>query len=371
MPSPVAPTTEPLPDSGIVRRVQRTGRSSLTVSLPKSWSDSLHLEHGDELQLRDMGGSRLELSPLHAGAGMAPRTRVATIDAGHAAPHMVARLLVGAYITGQDSVIITSKGELPQALRSEVHQTLQSMLGMAIVSDEAHRLEIQIFVDPTKHRLHRLLDQLVRMLRHELASCQKAVAEKDETALASLAMSEDEVDKIYRLIVRQLLLASDDYRIARDIGVLSHHFQLGYRMVAKMLEVTGDLILAISRELEVRSGEPTHLSEPVRREFGKMLGRLDEVLACTMEAFNEVSPIKANQTLEDLTVAVREAQAVGDKLVRLSPGKLSAARTQRVVTNFVTALEMLRIVNEVTVNRAIEPETVGHARGQLIPAGHE
>ena len=180
--------------------------------------------------------------------------RVLHLDVTDAPATAVGRLLVGSYITGQDQIVLSARGGLSVDQRREIHRTLDTLLGSSIVDDRATSIEVQNFLDPSRYEMPRLLHRAVELLQYELTDCLAALADGTLPSLDRLDASEAEVDRLYLLMARQLLLSSEDPRIARDVDAGSHHYQVGYRLVAKALEMTGDLVYGIG--VELRSNLP-------------------------------------------------------------------------------------------------------------------
>lgn len=343
---------------GFTRRVQRTGSSSLSITLPKAWTDSMNLETGDTLRFRDLGAGRLEISPANADVPSDRRQKLLRIDATGAPPKLLARLLIGAYITGQDQIVVTARAGLTPDQRQEVRRTVSHVLGMTVVEEESGGVEVQNFVDPGRYQFHRLMSQVVRMLRTELETCRDVLAGGGRSALQQLLPMEDEIDRFYLLMVRQLLLSSDDFQVARDIGVESHHYQIGYRLLAKVLEVTGDLVSGVGRELGDNLGGLQRLPKSALAGLIALIERVDQLLERTMDAFSRLSVVDANSTLNEIDRVLPAEQTLGDTLARHISDRRAAVAAQRIVSNLLMALEMLVIINEVTINRSVEPETV-------------
>jgi phosphate uptake regulator len=353
------------PGAGLTRRVQRTGATSLSVTLPKSWTDSMNLQTGDVLRFRDLGEGRLEISQANPEGPTDRRQRLLRVDATDVPPNLLARLLIGGYMTGQDQVMVTSRTGITPEQRQEIRRTVGHVLGMTVVEEDAKGVEIQNFVDPGRYQLHRLLNQLVRMIRAEIEACQRALETGDRAALGPLGSLEDEVDRFYLLMVRQLLLSSDDFQIARDIGVESHHFQIGYRLLAKTLELMGDLVAGVGRELQANLPGLRRMPKSALGDLRALLGRFDQLLARTLDAFSRLSAVDANATLNEIDRALPTDQDLGDALARRIPDRHVAVAAQRIVSDLVMATEMLVIFNEVTINRAVEPETVARTDRQV------
>ena len=364
MPNETLARAGPEEEHNALRSVQRTGLSSLTVTLPKAWADAFNVRTGSMVRFHDLGEGRLELSPAGRPPGEEGH-RTLHIEASDCPPQLLSRLLVGAYITGQDHVLITSRRELSGELRAEVERIARRVLGMSLIEDEPNRLEIRVFLDATKHRLPGLLDRVVRMIRLELELCRKALEAGDPAPLEKIAPVEEEIDRFYLLMARQILLASNDFQVARDIGVPSHHYQLGYRVVVKMLEVSADLLATVAEDLskEVTRGEDAE-------ELLSQLAQFDASLGQTMEAFREVSACCAHEALTEIEAWTLRQTMLSGSLIGRSRDKVGAARVQRILSSLGTAGELLAIINEITINRSVEPETVASGGGRAVVACH-
>ena len=303
----------------------------------------------------DLGEGRLESEPGGPRLG-----KVLRIDATEAPPNLLGRLLVGSYVTGHDHVLITARGGLRSPQRNEIRRMVDRILGMTVVGDTPAMVEVQNFIDPSKYELPRLLPHVVQLLRAELAQCRTALAGSEPPHLELIETMEDEIDQFYLLMVRQLLLSSDSPRIAHSIDVESHHYQIGYRLVAKVLELAGDLIQGIGAELGANLPGLRRLPRYVLRELTVPLDHLDHLLSRTMTAFTRVSVGEANTTLNLIHAAIPKDTALGERVLRHIQDGSVAVAAERIACNLVMALEMLIIINEVTINRSVEPETMAH-----------
>jgi len=298
----------------------------------------------------DLGRGRLVL-----GVPNGLPQKILRIDAAGASPTLIGRLLVGGYITGQDQAVVSARGGLTPEQRSEIHRVVDRLLGMSVVNEGETTVEVQNFIDPTKYELPRLIHREEELLRSELEICRGALSGDPPTPLDRLPAIEEEVDRLYLLMARQLLLSSDDPRVARGIHVESHHYQVGYRLVAKALEVVGDLVHGIGEDLQQHLAEIRRLPPSLTRELLHRLQRLEDDLARTMEAFTALSIDDANAILNEIAETAPKAADLGQVIARSVPDHKLAVATQRVVCNLTMALEMLVIINEVTLNRSVEP----------------
>ena len=305
-----------------------------------------------EPSIHDLGEGRLE-----AGTPDGRPQRVLRIDVTGAPPNLLGRLLVGSYITGQDQVFVSSRQGLSVGQREEIRRAVDRILGMTIVAESPNSIEVQNFLDPGKFELPRLLHRVVQMLRSELAILHGALMGEDSLRLPLIDDIEQEVDRFYILMVRQLLLSSESSRIARDIDVESHHYQIGDRLVAKVLEVIGDLIHGIGVDLQKHLPTLRRTAPRVVQELTARVERFDRLFARTMDAFGHLSLVEANSLLNSLGEILPEDAEYGQEIAERVRDRHTAVGAQRISCSLDMALEMLIMVNEVTINRGVEPST--------------
>ncbi len=342
-------------EGDVLRRVQRTGVASLTVTLPKWWVELVGVHHGTTLRFHDLGGGRIELSVETAESRPGhPRERALTVDARNAAPHLIPRLIVGAYVTGQDQVIVT--GHLARLQRNEINRAVAKLLGTSIVEDGKDRLVIQTFVDPTRYTVPRLLERLVHLLLDQVEVCRRGVLGVGPPDRTQIAVLEDEIDKIYRLMVRQLMLACGHYEVAKEVGVVHHHLHMGYRMIAKLFEDLGDHLFALGENLYPSEGGRWNVPEDVTKEIADRLERFATLLRRTATSFENASAEEANLVLNDVHSDVPDLRALARNLPARVPSQPDSLAVERVLEFLLDITQMLHVVNEVTINRAVDLE---------------
>jgi hypothetical protein len=88
--------------------------------------------------------------------------------------------------------------------------------------------------------------------------------------------------------------------------------------------------------------------------------------------------VDANATLNAIGEAMSKDADLSQRICRRIPNRTVAVAAQRIAYNLDMALEMMVIVNEVTINRAVEPETVARTGTRVAigprrspPSGNE
>lgn len=339
------------------RKVQKLGYSSLGVSLPKGWAESNGIRPGAlvSLSIEDDGSLRVRVGPFE----QYPFASEATIDADEwSEPEALTRMITGNYIVGCNTIRVRTREELSPSQLQEIHEAVRGLTGLTIVNQGPKFVTIENFVEPTRfpidgllRRLHYLTSRMEKLALGVLAG--EAAGNIDE-----VGRMEVEVDRLYWLVVRQLLLAAQNRAVAARIGVTEPRHLLGNRVVAVTLENVGDLWE------EIAMGT-SHLLKPTRRipkEFSKTVAetkqKLEEAVELTMAAFFANDLKKANEALDRQERLVREIRSY-------MPSGFSVRANQKrpVVSDGLFQLVLRPIehvtkyygtIAQITINRALE-----------------
>jgi phosphate uptake regulator len=231
-----------------IRKVQQVGYSTLVVSLPKEWAKEFGLKQGDVVSfVREDDGS-LRLYP---GIAEGEKSVIkCAVDADQCKEKgMLARVITGSYILGHDTIEIVSKRELTAEQLEEIISTIQKLNGIGIVEQSLRHVTVQCFVDPTKFPFDKLIRRLYVITSSMQAMALKALKESSVDLAKKAIKMEEEVDRIYWLAVRQLVVAARDREMAKKIGIERPERIAGNRVVLKALEKIGDLAEAMAKEV--------------------------------------------------------------------------------------------------------------------------
>jgi phosphate uptake regulator len=168
-----------------------------------------------------------------------------------------------------------------------------------------------------------------------------------------------EVDRLYWLVVRQLLLAAQNRTISGRIGVTEPRHLLGDRVVTVGLENVGDLW----EELAAGVGPFLTPNRRIPREFAKMVGnlkgKLEEVIELTMTAFFANDLGRANSALDRQAALIRDVRAAAGSGSRSRSSQARGpVRTNGLLQLVLRPLEHIAkyygSIAQITINRALE-----------------
>ena len=340
------------------RKVQKLGYSSVGISLPKDWAEMNGMKPGSivTLAVEDDGSLRVRTGPAE---GPPPLEAVVDADEWHG-PEALTRMITGNYIVGRSTIRVRGREELSPGQLQEIHEAVRGLTGLTIVNQGPRFVTIENFAEPTRFPIDGLLRRLhyltVRMENLALG----VLTGSQEGNIEEVIRMEAEVDRLYWLVVRQLLLAAQSRTIAAKIGETEPRHLLGDRVVAVMLENVGDLW----EELARGSAALLRPRRRIPRDFAKTLARfktgLEKVMELTMSAFFTDNLEKADEAIdakESLEAEIKDfaERAPGMKCDRSGP----ICRTCTILRAILKPLEHVTkyygTIAQIVINRALEP----------------
>ena len=230
------------------RKIQLTGGSTYTVSLPKRWVEQMGLQRGSTVNVVQMDNLTLCIQPKGAKTEDKARRAVITVSDG-VTPESLIRRVVSAYLLGYNIIQIrTQQNRLDSAQRYAVKDfTRKKLVGTEILSDLPRDLTLQVLLSyaelSVKDALHRMSVISASMHRDAIIT----LATDDPRLAREVIAMDDEVDRFSLYVIRLLKAAVSDGHILREIGLYSPRECLGYRLITKSVERMADHAVNIAQ----------------------------------------------------------------------------------------------------------------------------
>jgi len=219
-----------------LRRVQEVGKGTLIVSLPKAWARRLGIQKGSILAVRETAKGQLVLEPF-TGREEEPASIVIRCDGKKR--EEVEWSIIGAYLLGYDTIELVARARLSSEVKSAIREAVRGLAGLEIVDEDLRRVVINCLVDPSAVAPRTLLARKNAITIGMHTDAITALITGDRS-LAEMVMDRDEeVDRLYFLLVRLLRTAIRDLKLAEKFQ-LSPIDCLDFRMAAKLIESIGD-----------------------------------------------------------------------------------------------------------------------------------
>jgi len=181
-----------------------------------------------------------------------------------------------------------------------------------------------------------------------------ALLGKRQDLAGEVLQMENEADRIYWLIVRQLILATTKLTAARDIGVSSPQHALGNRIVAKYLECIADCAENEAKEVIAIKDEDYAKFKSVIDEISEMDKSVRQISENTMKSFTKLDVALANKSIEDGIRAQSRNRRISDKIVDDISNRNVALAFRSIAWNLTETARYSQMIAEVTINRYLE-----------------
>jgi len=278
------------------RKVQKVGYSTLIVSLPKDWVEEVSLKQGDIVTFRRESDGGITVYP---GLTKERENHRYMIDADLCdGPNLLTRIITANYLTGHDTIQITSKKELSSRHLEEVRGVSRRLTGLGIVEQTLKSVTLQSFVDPTKFPIYGLMRRLQIILSSMLEQAVKSVVEGRIAMADEVLHMEEEADRIYWMIIRQLLLAVLDRRVAKEVGIEGPMHVVGNRVIAKSLEQMADSASHVALEAQKLKGDGKNVDPKITKGLLELSDKVRSLIEDSFNALMKGDVKKSNECIE-------------------------------------------------------------------------
>ncbi|ARM77166.1 phosphate signaling complex PhoU family protein [Acidianus manzaensis] len=340
-----------------VRRVQKFGKSTLMVSLPADWVKEVNLNPGESIYLEvDEDGSLKVYPPNLKTEGSSKDMKIQIRSS--TSPDLVSRIIYSLYILGYDKISIeTSEGPFNEDILRKLKDTVRSLIGLEIVSQDLTSIQIQSFLDPTKYNMSSLISRLSNTLKQMLHYLNLGIKEASRTFLQEVLELEKEVDRLYYLSLRQLLLAQVNRSLAYMIGVKRIQI-VGNRILMKAIEEASDEISEAASDLLSLHPEDLEVMKYSWDKIDMIVDQTAVVIDHVVKVLNKEDIKLVNEVLEELRtlrrVLMAEAIMAEDKLQKTETPTRVTVTFRSLNLRLYNAIRRMEPIAEIAFNRSVE-----------------
>lgn len=337
---------------GETRKIQFTGKSSFIVSLPKQWVTDLGLKKGDQIRVSRQGASALQILPLKFQTGVKQGDDATIEIGGEENPSPIIRKLISIYFLGFKTINIKPKsGILKPVQRTVIKNAVKGMLmGAEIISDSTSGITIQVLVNMLELSVDGALKRMIHLAKSMLNDAILAVKEENLDLAEEVINTDDEVDRFGFYIIRQLIIAIQNEHMLKEMGFNNVRNCLGYRLVVKNIERTGDHAVFIAKDLiEFKKGIKKQILMKIEDMNNFSISVLDD--AC-LSLFKE-DYVQADMIIKKADEVMKYEKKVLDATKSLKDDE-EIFRIRRMIENIRRISEYASDIAEIVLNINIE-----------------
>jgi len=268
-----------------IRKIQLTGGSTYIVSVPKDWAKNIGLKPGDHVSISIQPDMSLLITPRDAKPKQRESARILLdATAESKTPEEIAKEFIACYLAGYDIIHISFSQSLPK-YRAYLKDIIRRKLaGVEIIEESVNNLVAQCLLGyiefPIANALNRMHVLALSMHRDAIT----ALKLEDKILAEEVVQRDDEVDRLYFFIVRQLGIAVRSESVLKEMGLPSARFCLDYRLTTKIIERIADHAARIAET----AYSLDQLDIAIVGLVSKMSNKSNEVYEEAMKAFYEL-----------------------------------------------------------------------------------
>lgn len=215
-----------------LRKIQRTSGGTFFVCLPKRWAERNGLERGSAVAISEMVDGRLAIDPKYE----VERTpRVAFVKP----TSLLDREIEEKYLLGYDVIRVESKDRISVTDRESVKEAASHFVGLEIIEEDYSKIVMQCLLEPSTVPPEKILRRQYSIASGMHRDAVTALIEGDAPLAKNVVARDNEVNRLYFLLVRILRTVIQNGGLSEKLGILPIEC-LDYRLTASLVESIGD-----------------------------------------------------------------------------------------------------------------------------------
>lgn len=256
----------------------------------------MHLKSGDPVNIvREANNS---LSIMHHSERSSNSVNEATaIVLYEDSVDSLKRKIISVYLAGYNIMHLKSKsGRINPSQRDAVREVVRrNLVGTEIIADSSDVITIQVLLTLPELSVNTAVRRMFLIASSMHRDAMSSLAELNHELAKEVLKSDDEVDRFSLYILRNLVMATQNERILREIGLKSPADCLSYRVAVKSIERIADHSSGIADKcLKMKEKITKDLYEKIENMSNVSL----EVLSDSVEAFLRRDYVMADSVVD-------------------------------------------------------------------------
>ncbi len=226
--------------------MQMTGGSSYTISLPKEWIKSSNIKKNDPLGIIIQPDGSLTLTPELSGKPLETVKEFKLEDIDD--PEFLYRSLIGAYVSGFNTIKITSARRIPSYVHKAVRMFTQVSVGQEVSEETGKMIVIKDLLNPGEMPFKSTIQRMYVIVGGMEKDAIFALKSRDVELAKDVIVRDRDVNRLYWLIARQYNLLIKNVSLSREMG-MDVEQALNYLQISRVIERMGDQVVKIAENV--------------------------------------------------------------------------------------------------------------------------
>ena len=341
-----------------VRKVQFTGRSTYVLSLPKKWIEEMHIRAGDQVTLMRENDNSLSIIPVSAGGAVDGLPEATALILQSESSNSLKRKIVSMYLAGYNIIHLKLKsGRISPPLRDAVREVVRrNLVGTEMIADASDNITLQVLLSLPELSVSTAIRRMYLISSSMHSDSMSSLVELNQELAKEVIKSDDEVDRFSLYILRNLVMATQNGRVLREMGLKNPSDCLSYRVAVKSIERVADHACGIA-EKAIKLNEK--LPKDAVQKIEKMSRLALAVLGDSVESL-----LRRDYQLADKTVDAVDAIHELEKDALSAADKFSDSASVKLILEDIRrtaeyASDIAEAAMNETINAVIEKQSGG------------
>jgi len=277
------------------RKLQKTGGSTLIVSLPKKWTTKNKLKAGSEVLLSEQPDGTITVNPNQTNL----RKKIFIVKCNDEESQHLFRDLIGVYLAGGTEIKVIGNPRLTVKERKTIRKFSASVIGMEIIEEEATQAILTDMTNPGALPFRTAIKRLYKIVR-AMYNDSILILEGSEDLAADVVDRDKEADKLQWFIERQFNMMLENTNLSRQLEASSFEGVV-YSNVARYLERIADHACRLAEIGYVAGLIPGRKMLPLAKDAG-------DIMKEAMKSFINNDPRKATVIIDKGKKNMQKAQ---------------------------------------------------------------
>jgi phosphate uptake regulator len=247
------------------------------------------------------------------------------------------RKIISVYLAGYKTIHLRSRsGRINPAQRDAVREVVRrNLVGTEIITDSSDVITIQVLLTLPELSVNTAVRRMFLIASSMHKDAMSSLAELNYELAKEVIKSDDEVDRFSLYILRNLVMATQNERILREIGLKSTADCLSYRVAVKSIERVADHASGIADKcIKIQEKIPKDVYQKVERMSNLSLAALND----SVEAFLRRDYVMADSVVDK----AKSIRSLENDIISFLNKEDKIITTEHVNTNVRLMLEDIR-----------------------------
>jgi phosphate uptake regulator len=319
------------------RKVQRTGKSTFIVSLPKSWATKNSISAGSIIYINQGDNGALTLSTDRSEREMRVR-----LDIGDKTGEHLVRDIIGCYVGGYRTIEVTS-GHMSSIQKKDLHLIVNKLIGPEILEETINKVVIQDLLSSEELQSERALKRIRTVVKSMISDSLSSLLNNNEELAADVIQRDNDVDRLNLLIARQFTEILRSGSVKQE--TLNPITAFNYMQASSNLERIADHAYRIA---EIAGQRRYNLPDDLKDELFRMESLLGSLLDDSISYLLQTNSNKANELID----RIREIQKQVERIAKSGDYKEEPEMVVRLIlaSSLERMLDYIMNIAELTIN---------------------